>query len=550
LYRGVAHQRKKVIVRFHMSMKAKRILYSIFYLVVVVSATPSVIAWWYRITFWLFALFLFWVALSAEEKVEPQESIRTHRLFFACTLFTLIVVRVMPFLHFGGAPFGYDTGIYLRAFEKYLSDPAEGLRPLGLIVQMLSAIGFSTNVILHGGLAVLNIALGFSLYTVSRALFRDRSVALAALFIFTVSISQHEAYIWMFYRMMVAVMLLMVTVALVVRGSWLAIITGGFGGALHPATFLLFGLAYIFYALMVVIRRFFAQENNAYVWKILIIGTAMLLLAVGINFSEFSNELPYLTHQKLRIGGTNPYLSSELSGLYLNFAAFRLSILFYIPFALLGFCSLFRRTIQKWRTNEARGPIFLFSLSAVAFVLILGKMIFYQRYLIILDLFFVIFASITLAHFIEYFKHTKAGQVLLLVFILGFSLIIVYYSSTRQPWIPLQELRELKTASAHIEPDAYGMSTDAYYTPWVYGYLTPRTIAPGYFINYWSVDEWEEFWYKGNDERRQELLARYGNEPIYIFVGKKQAENKPMREFLKLRALQVSDHIWRYQHKK
>ncbi len=530
-------------------MRFNRIFFTLVYLGVIVLATSTAIAWWYRMSFWLFAVFLFWITIFFDGKEEPEKISRKFYLtFFYFTLATIILVRLIPFLHFGEAPLGYDTGIYRRSFERYLVDPQEGVRPLGIVVQILYASGFSINAIMHGFLVMLNLFLGLSLYGLSRTIFRSPMAGLAALFIFAVSISQYEAYIWMFYRMMISITLFVVSSMLVMRGSWAAIVVGGFAGALHPATFLVFGLAYILYTLIMIARMIMFHLKDPRLIYLLGVGAGMLVVAVFANFPEFRYEMHYLVNEKLRIPTGSHYLSSELSGLYLNFRGFRFSTLFYLPFAVLGLGSIVYQLPRIWKSRETPPVLFLLSILAVSFILIVGRMIFYERYLIILDLVIILLASFSLSRFISCCKiYGKGGGVLVSLFLCGFAGVIIFYSTTRTSWISPSELQELKSTSERFESNAYGMATDAYYTPWVYGYMTRRTIAPGYFINYWSLEEWERFWYKGTDDERRELLSRYGNDPIYIFVGAKQKENKPMREFLSQYSTPVSEHVWKYE---
>ncbi|OGL61002.1 hypothetical protein A3H10_03420 [Candidatus Uhrbacteria bacterium RIFCSPLOWO2_12_FULL_46_10] len=525
-------------------------IFALAYFLIIVLVTPRQMVWWYRVSFLLFAIFLFWMAHFWEQ---GKKNIKEYpQGLLAGILILLLSIRIVPFFHWGETPLGYDTGIYLRAFEQYLVGTRQA-GPLSPIVHILSALGFSVNAMLYGFLAVFNVLLGLSLYTAAKSLFRNQIIALSALLIFVLSIAQHEAYIWMFYRMMISVMLFMVTIALVSRQSWLAILTGGFAGALHPATFLVFGLAYGVYTIVMVGRwlwwrhRFINLDGNRIIKKVIVTGLGILALAILVNWHELRGYLPYIIERKLQLANFEPFLSAELTGLYLNFTAFRLSTLFYTPLALLGAWMLLKRVKIWWMTVSANGLIFLLSFFITTFILILGRVVFYQRYLIILDLFIIIFASVALAQLIEYFKDTHWGRILLAIFVVGFSGVILYYSWTREPWISPVELKELNMASHQLEPNAYGMATDAYYTPWVYGYLTERTIAPGYFINYWSLEEWEKFWYKGTDDERVELLRRYGDDPIYIFVGSRQNENKPMREFLNKYSKRISAHIWEYQ---
>lgn len=530
-------------------MTRRYFFFGIFYLLSIIVATPTIIPWWYRVSFWLFAAFLLWMSAYLG-RARPEMSPRWARIFLVYTLGLLFATRIIPFLHWGEAPLGYDAGIYLRNFELYLQDPQEAVRPLGLVVNMLAAAGLSTNAILHFFLIVLNVLLGCSLYTVAKTLFRNQLIALSTLLVFTLSIAQYEAYVWMFYRMMLSLVLFMVTFTLIARRSYLAVVTGAFAGAMHPATFIVFGSTYTIFTIAEGVR---AAMSRAWIKPFrftVITGAAMLLLAVLVNIPEFHFELPTLIQHKLSIASISsfhPYLSNELTGFYLNFTGFRLSTLFYVPFALLGFVLLVTRARSWWNTGQAHGILFFLSFVMVTASLIVAKVIFYQRYFIILDLLVILFAAITLARLVYYFQSARGGQLLLAIFVVGFSVVMLLYSWTRAPWILPSELRELKAITPFLEGNAYGMATDSFYTPWVYGYVTTRTIAPGYFMNAWSYEEWRRFWDQGTDKERQELLARYGDSPLYIFVGAKQDDHKPMRQFLEIYGTPVSPHIWRYQ---
>ena len=509
-------------------VRFRQLLYCLAYISIIIAATPAIIVWWYKLIFWTFALFLYWVFL------------------FICKERSWI----FPFARFGEAPLGYDTGIYLRSFALYLSDPQEGLRPLALIIQLLNAIGLSQNTILHGFYVAINILVGLGVYMLGRAIFRKQLIAVCAFLIFTISISQFEAYHWMFYRMMVSLFLLLVTSALILRRSSLAALTGGFGLALHPATFLVFAFAYFIYFVAIGVSNFVLHSRQGMRLGYLVaMGLSMLMIALLVNFPEIYTELPTLTEHRLQVGSFSPFLSNELTGLYLNFTAFRLSVLSYLPFALLGILlMLYENIFLNSRNILSHQKIFALIGLLLSFVLIFLRVIFYQRYLIILDIFIIIFAAYALAHFFEYFSVKKSGQIFIAIMVAGFCSIIVFYGATREPWIKPSELQELKQVSLRIEPDALGMATHAYYTPWVYGYLAPETIAPGYFIDRWSLTEWNIFWKTNNDEERVRLLARYDKRPIYIYIGTRQEPSQRLViAFLDKNAEKITEHIWRYQ---
>jgi len=516
------------------------------YLIVLFIATPKELSWWYVVAFFCFSLFVFFIAPQAlREKMKMDDAL--WRTIATIAILLLIASRVVAFVHWGEAPFGYDTGIYLETFRQYQS--STDANPLWLIARLSYWIGLSPEQSMTIAYAFWNMLLAGGVYLAVKSLFGKRIYAVAALFIFSVSIAQYEAYAWMFYRMMISFVFAMGTIALLGRRSWLAAITGSMAGVIHPAGFMLFAFGYLL--------TFFGSciqwaRSRSTVWKtttvyLFVVGMVMLAISLTVNPVEYRGMIHFITDEKLQLDAVDQYLSQELSGAYLNYSGFIVSILLYLPFVLVGYWWLIR-TYKTWRSQPSSLALLCAGVMLlVTFFYIGGEFIFFRRFLLFLDLLLLIPASVALGSFMNYFSTEWVGKTFLLFLLAGFSLLSLTYAWTRPPHIPPEELQEMKRVSMMMEDEAYAMATNTYYTPWVYGYLSRKAIAPGYFLNIWSTDEWGRFWHTGTDTQREALLREYGDEPIYLFIGSRQEAYPALEDFLSEHAQQVGLFIWKYQ---
>lgn len=516
------------------------------YLIVLFTATPAVISWWYVLAFWLFSLFVFWVAPSTFGKSLPLSE-RTQLLLLIGGVLALVATRVVAFIHWGEAPFGYDTGIYLRGFEMF----ANGIEhnTLSLFGYLFALIGWSPVQLMTFGYVAVNILLGLAVYAATKEITNNTLFGIAALFVFALSLAQYEAFAWMFYRMMFSLVFLFATISLLAKRSWLAILTGAMIGILHPAVFLLFSIGYL---LTIFIQMFIDryQKNNIMMESFMFfvfVGVSILALTLIVNWEEIRGLMPYVTQYHLKLASVESYLSQELSGAYLDISSFSISALSYFPFALVGLYWL-AHNFKKWSlAPRSAATIFILMLMIVVSIYITGEFIFFRRYLMVLDLVLILLSGIGVGLFIQYFAQRRLGMVVIVLLMTGFVSLTVHYAWIREPLISRFELEELQQVSEQMESDAYAMAIDPYYTPWVYGYLAEKTIAPGYFKNQWSQLEWDTFINDTSDQVRRELLARYGSAPIYVFVLSKQYDTDMLEEFFDKYGSQITTNVWRYQ---
>lgn len=142
-------------------------------------------------------------------------------------------------------------------------------------------------------------------------------------------------------------------------------------------------------------------------------------------------------------------------------------------------------------------------------------------------------------------KFLKNFSTKITLFIIFIALVYILFLGVlnKKPLISKEELDEIKSLKNLAKEDEYVMSTDAYYSPWVYGFSERKTIAPGLFeYDKWSQVEWMNFWATENLELRHSLLDRY-KRPIYIFIGDRQCLDFSGDPRFK----RISKRIWKYE---
>ncbi len=530
------------------------------YVVLLALLMPTVESPYLRVLFFMYALFIFWVVWEyALSKPKEQTSSFAQRKFFiglliGATLF-IIISRLILFVRFGGAPLGYDTGFYLNSIGNTFEGLSGHRAIRSLIWVPLLWLGVPKMYILHGLYVLFQFLLAGSMYMFARTLTLSSRLAQAAvvMFLFAMSMPQFFAYWWMFYQMQLALALMIITLMLIYRRSPLAVLTAAFGIGIHPATFLPIVIGLVMFAI-------FDMGLAIFKWRpvrketIFILALGMLgLLILRLFGSEFF--LVYLRGPILQYGWfvTNyPPELSYLKGLYIPLALFKLANIYVLPFALIG---LFIFIARKFRNIAATAQQQLYSrLSILAFIILAAftlaavPFIYQNRFLMVLDLAMIMFASYALLYFFYALLAARKGRVMVILFLLGFFVYASYTVWGQQPQLYADERQEIEAIARIAEKDAYAMSTESLYTPWVSGLSGRSTIDPGYLSwNLWNYEMWKEFWYGGSDARRHELLSMY-DKPLYIFVGKRVPETVRYKQFIKNDPYfeKISPHVWWY----
>lgn len=531
------------------------------YVILLALLMPKVVSPYLRVLFFIYALFIFWVVWEyafLESDQKPAQS--GQRKFFIALLIGaavfIVVSRLILFVRFGEAPLGYDTGFYIKSIESTFQSLTGHRVIRSLIWVPLLWLGVPKLYILHGLYVLFQFLLAGSVYTLARSLAFSSLVAQRAvlLFLFAMSMPQFFGYWWMFYQMQLALALLVMTIALILRRSPLAILIAGFGIGIHPATFLPLVMGIAFFAVFDMMRALMKwRPPRKETILILALGAIGLFSLRLIGFEFF---LVYLRGPILDYGwfvSNYPPELHYLRGLYIPLSLFKLANIYVLPFTLTGLLLFlmhkFRGAATAAYQNIVYGRVVIFAFILLAsFTLSSLPFIYQNRFLMILDLAMMVFAAYALLYFFQALLSDRKGRMIVTLFLVGFLVYASYTIWGQQPQLYADERREIERIAQIAEPSAYAMSTESLYTPWVSGFSGRTTIDPGYLsANRWNYEMWKEFWYGKSDARRHELLNMY-DQPLYIFVGKRVPQTVRYKNFIESDPYfeQISPHVWWY----
>ena len=112
-----------------------------------------------------------------------------------------------------------------------------------------------------------------------------------------------------------------------------------------------------------------------------------------------------------------------------------------------------------------------------------------------------------------------------------------------------KELNEIKAIPALIGQGAGILATDSLYAPWLWGFVGPNTVSPGYLGDTWSLETWNRFWSGDNNEERLRLLQTrdHPQPPMYIYIGESQRLGLPFEKFIRTapQLEQITPHLWK-----
>ncbi len=380
----------------------------------------------------------------------------------------LVLSRLIPFFHWGEFPLAADAGVYIENFSPYIPIPA-----------------------IYTIHILLNLLAGFGIYQVAKKYFNEKA-AFFSLLIFSLSISQFLVY-WVFYaKMTVAIILTLIAFNLIQKKSWQLIPIAILIGFFHPLTLLPFLLAILMFSVFEKSRFF-----------LLISFFSVLISSFFINWDKFWGYI-YYAEKYLKGGQYIEGVSEVLAGnfvqldFYQNFLA-----LIYLPFAILGFIRLIYN--KKFT--------FLFYYALVNFSFIYFNFIFHNRFIILLDIIFIILAGEVLLNFLQVFRTNKLIKLIFAVILVILIGNITYQSWITEPIINNKELEEIKLFSK-IENEIPVVSNDTRYIHVLKGYGNHPIIS----------------------------LEEISNEEIFVYMGRRGPE-------LDLKQLgsfeQISEHFWK-----
>lgn len=493
------------------------------------------LAWRLQIFFIVFAALagaLFFIKWGKEQTLFKKEwSVFWLLIPFGVLVFTRVILYVR---HSPYPPLGYDMGIYKYEFER-AKDLASALKTtfypgLIMLVGLMRRIGFPVSFFMGPFYILLNLLVGVMVYFAGRQFFGLRA-AFFAFLLYAVSLTQFDAYYFFLYKNILALSLLLATFILLDRRSYRAILPGVYLGMVQPPDFLILAVAMI----SVFLLRFRDLPLRRYL--LVTGGTIAVLVLVGFfsRFNQIVEGFKLILNNKQH---WDPSISG--GGVFINFYQYLEQAIYYIPLGLLGLIvSLCPQVkFQKINLNYLH---FAFSASAL---IVLLKLIFFKRYLIELDLFFILFAGVGASLLYRWFSGRlwqKAIWAAVGVFLL---FNIVLESWTTYPLLPPLEAARIGTL-CKLPKKVLVMTSDSFYSPWLRGYSCHETIAPGLFeLNRWNYEGWSDFWSGKKEliEKKMSELSVY-QQPIYIFIG----EFQPKMNFDDFSGFgKVQSYLWRW----
>jgi len=469
----------------------------------------------YTLHFELFALILAVLGIFAlkDERLKVNEKFIT--ILFVTALFFCFVFRMIPYRN-NEVPLGYDPGIYkyiFERFEKALPDiPEEELDswirsgfPSGLptLIDELYLLGFTPDEILKPVFIIFSSLLIFPIYLVAKKYYGKETSIIASL-LYAFSYTQLQTFWFMYYKNVVGMALLLFAIYFMDQDDRkytpLMILFATMLGFTHRPTFLILAMVWLSYILLNLKKIDRLKEN---IIRVLTTGILLFTLYLPRFKETILQPLEGVFGSILEPGMIG-------SGTFFSLFKYQYTSLSYLPFALLGFLYL---AIKK-RLN----PLFLWFL--INGFIVYFKIMFYNRFIIQLDIVAIILASVGLMYGIVIPLSKKGIGLFITLLLLVSSGIITYNSAVdMKPLLTSTELASIQKISKLTEEDAYVMATSSYYSPWILGYSGRKTIAPGLFdYDKWDEEGWRRFWNADSLEEIKDLLDMY-EKPLYIYIG-------------------------------
>ena len=266
------------------------------YVILILITLPYDLAIRAKFLYLLYALFLFIVfliVLNNPKTIKPDLSSAGNNRFFLWLIIlsslVVLLTRLLPFLRFGEAPLGYDTGFYHE--RSTMPGVLAETEPFYFILAALQTFGIETIWAINILCIVAQFLLPGSLYLIFRSLKVKHNFVFAAVafFICAVSATQFHAFWSMFPQQILSISFLFATVALILRQSPAAILSGYLGAALNTPTFALFLLTLIIFLIVICVLKFYKRLHYDHQFLLYsLLGYAVVYLVLVVLFEEFS----------------------------------------------------------------------------------------------------------------------------------------------------------------------------------------------------------------------------------------------------------------------
>lgn len=467
----------------------------------------------------------------------------------------LLLTRLIPFLRFGEAPLGYDTGFYVGSIRSLYQTNTPASSALYLSIIPWYVAGIPPALLYHVFHVLTQLFLAGALYFLlaSFSVPLHRRLAAAVLAAFALSAVQFLGYWWAFTQQMLGMGFLLIAMGFFLRRSYWTPLFALLAFLLHTPTGAVLLLTLAVYHLVYIVQLF---RSRRYVdrWTnvMLVMGLVALPVAVWVKWNDVANLFSDVFRSYgVFLAQVPSERALEFRGNFIGSDVFRWLILGSIPLS----CFTIVHPEIWWRRRVSaaffyRHLLLLYAALAVLVVLTFAPVIYQARFSIMLDLVLLVFTAPALLVLVEHVAQRRSGY-MVLVGALAMAPISMGLTVWHQrPMITTSELREMKNFPALAEPHAGVLVTDSYYAPWLWGFATWGTVAPGYLGDSWSHASWERFWYGSSDEERLQMLSArdHPQPPLYLYLGERQQQEQPYEWFIRSSPVfvNVSPHLWKF----
>lgn len=473
--------------------------------------------------------FAYLIPIIGLSSIRGRGMVIEFRLSFSVALIFLFFILVGSRLYNitqTSVPLGYDPGIYKYAMEYYTSRlpeiPENGLPewirigiPQGtpILALMLNELG-SVNAlkIIRYLFPLLCFIVFLPLYMLVKQI-SNKEIALIAAGLYALSYTQYTVYTFMYFKNVIGLILLLTALWGLERKNYVVLMLMYAGtGAYHRPEFLLLSIVLLFYVL-----------THRTEWKPLLLSvivTGVLIAPMWIPRLDLYLGMTRSIYEEAfdAIGGG--YAGS--GGTFFDWSRYEWVSLMYLPFALLGFTFLlFNRSFNS-----------LFWYFIVNTGIVVGKLFFYKRLIIDLDLLYVMLAAVGVYYTFLCSEKVprKLGYATLALIMVSSGLVLANGVRNARPLITEKQLETIEWLAENTEENAFVLasSPDA---PWVLGWSERKVIAPGMFHwNDYNRAEWMAFFTSRELNKTMEFLSPFEG-PVYIYRSKNPGNSLGAQKF-------------------
>jgi len=324
----------------------------------------------------------------------------------------------------------------------------------------------------------------FPIFVVTRKLFGIKA-GIIAVILYALSFTQYSAFTFAYFKNVLGLYFFLLAIYSLESRKYVLMALMYVGlGMFHRPEFLLFSL--------ILVPYFFRSR------EVKLLYTAVLVVILLVPM-----WLPRIDLYVVAVGG-----AVGEAGVFFSFTKYQQVALAYLPFSLIGF--IYMLVKKKWNS--------IFFAFVIIAVIIVGRILFYDRYIIPFDIIMIILAAVGISYTLLNLKGAfrVVGMVVLLLVLASSGIITIRDATQLEPLINTDQLAAIEWIEDNTEEDAFIIAS-SYDAPWVLGWSGRKVIAPGMFEwNEHNQQEWITFFKTNDIDGATQFLDEY-EQPLYIY---------------------------------